>query len=226
MSLAIVLVSGGLDSCVTAAIAARRGSLAFLHLRYRQRTEEREFAAFSALADHFQVETRLVVDVDYMRQIGGSSLVDTTQPIPENGDADNLPTTYVPFRNANLLGVAVAWAEVIDATDIYIGAHEAESHYPDCRREFFTAYERMVAAGTSPQTQVRIQTPLIGWDKAAIVRCGLALTAPLHLTWPAISAKTSPAAAARVAACAWRAFAGPVPTTPCPTPLFQGANPC
>ena len=129
MSLAIVLVSGGLDSCVTAAIAARRGPLAFLHLRYRQRTEEREFAAFSALADHFQVETRLVVDVDYMRQIGGSSLVDATQPIPED-DAADLPTTYVPFRNANLLGVAVAWAEVIGATDIYIGAHEAESHYP------------------------------------------------------------------------------------------------
>ena len=130
MSLGIVLVSGGLDSCVTAAIAARRGPLAFLHLRYRQRTEKREFAAFSALADHFQVETRLVVDVDYMRQIGGSSLVDATQPIPEDGDADNLPTTYVPFRNANLLGVAVAWAEVIGATDIYIGAHEGREPLP------------------------------------------------------------------------------------------------
>ena len=127
MSLGIVLVSGGLDSCVAAAIAARRGPLAFLHLRYRQRTEEREFAAFSALADHFQVETRLVVDVDYMRQIGGSSLVDATQPIPENEAAAGLPTTYVPFRNANLLGVAVAWAEVIGATDIYIGAHEARA---------------------------------------------------------------------------------------------------
>ncbi len=183
MSLAIVLVSGGLDSCVTAAIAARRGPVAFLHLRYRQRTEEREFAAFSALADHFQVETRLVVDVDYIRQIGGSSLVDATQPIPEDDATASLPTTYVPFRNANLLGVAVAWAEVIGATDIYIGAHEAESHYPDCRREFFAAYERMVATGTGPQTQIRIQTPLIDWDKAAIIRCGLALAAPLHLTW-------------------------------------------
>lgn len=182
MSLAIVLVSGGIDSCVTAAIAARRARLAFLHLRYRQRTEGREFAAFSALADYFQVETRLVVDVEYMRQIGGSSLIDATQPIPEE-DEDDLPTTYVPFRNANLLGVAVAWAEVIGAADIYIGAHEAESPYPDCRREFFAAYERMVAAGTGPQTQVCIQTPLIDWDKAAIVRCGLALAAPLHLTW-------------------------------------------
>ncbi len=183
MSLAIALVSGGLDSCVAAAIAARRGPLAFLHLRYRQRTEGREFAAFTALADHFQVEPRLVVDVEYMRQIGGSSLVDATQPIPENEAASGLPTTYVPFRNANLLGVAVAWAEVIGATDIYIGAHQAESQYPDCRREFFAAYERMVAAGTGPQTRLRIQTPLISYDKAAIIRCGLALTAPLHLTW-------------------------------------------
>jgi len=183
LSLAIALVSGGLDSCVAAAMAARRGRLAFLHLRYRQRTEEREFAAFSALADHFQVADRLVVDVDYMRQIGGSSLVDATQPIPEDDVEAGLPTTYVPFRNANLLGVAVAWAEVLGATDIYIGAHQAESPYPDCRREFFAAYERVVAAGTGPQTHVCIQTPLIDWDKAAIVRCGLALAAPLHLTW-------------------------------------------
>lgn len=183
MSLAIVLVSGGLDSCVAAAIAARRGPLAFLHAHYRQRTEGREFAAFSALADHFQVATRLVVDIEYMRQIGGSSLIDATQPIPEDEPTACLPTTYVPFRNANLLGVAVAWAEVLGAADIYIGAHQAESQYPDCRREFFAAYERMVAAGTGPQTQVRLQTPLIDWDKAAIIRCGLALTAPLHLTW-------------------------------------------
>ena len=137
MSLGIVLVSGGLDSCVAAAIATHRGPLAFLHLRYRQRTEGREFAAFAALADHFQVETRLVVDVDYMRQIGGSSLTDATQPIPENDAAAGLPSTYVPFRNANLLGVAVAWAEVIGATDIYIGAHEAESHYPGLSARIF-----------------------------------------------------------------------------------------
>ena len=162
-------------------MAARRGPLAFLHARYRQRTEGREFAAFSALADHFQVKTRLVVDIEYMRQIGGSSLIAATQPLPE--DEAELPTTYVPFRNANLLGVAVAWAEVLGAAHIYIGAHQAESQYPDCRREFFAAYERVIAAGTGPQTQVRLQTPLIDWDKAAIVRCGLALTAPLHLTW-------------------------------------------
>lgn len=183
LNLGIALVSGGLDSCVTAALATPEVELAFLHLNYRQRTEKRELVAFTALADHYQIEKRLVVDVAHMHQIGGSSLVDETMPVPE-GDADgDLPTTYVPFRNANLLGVAVAWAEVIGATDIYIGAHEEESVYPDCRREFFQAYERMVATGTAPQTNIRIQTPLIALDKTAIVRRGLEIEAPLHLTW-------------------------------------------
>ena len=183
MNLGIVLTSGGLDSCVTAAIAASQVELAFLHLNYRQRTEARELAAFTALADYFQVKKRLVVDLSHMQQIGGSSLVDTSLAVPEEDTHSALPNTYVPFRNANLLGVAVAWAEVIGATDIYIGAHEEESVYPDCRAEFFKAYEHMIAAGTGPQTTIRLQTPLIALDKTAIVRRGLELQAPLHLTW-------------------------------------------
>ena len=183
VNLGIALVSGGLDSCVTAALATRQVELAFLHLNYRQRTERRELAAFSALADHYQIKKRLVVDVSYMHQIGGSSLVDKTMPVPERDADGDLPTTYVPFRNANLLGVAVAWAEVSGATDIYIGAHEEESVYPDCRSDFFKAYERMIATGTGPQTKIHLRTPLIALDKAAIVRRGLALEAPLHLTW-------------------------------------------
>jgi len=183
LNLGIVLTSGGLDSCVTAAIAASEVELAFLHLNYRQRTEARELGAFYALADHFQVEKRLVVDVAYMHQIGGSSLVDTNIAVAREENDDGLPNTYVPFRNANLLGIAVAWAEVIGATSIYIGAHEEESTYPDCRNEFFKAYERMIAVGTGPQTHIRLQTPLIELDKSAIIRQGLTLAAPLHLTW-------------------------------------------
>ena len=183
VNLGIALVSGGLDSCVTAALATRQVELAFLHLNYRQRTERRELAAFSALADHYQIKKRLVVDVSYIHQIGGSSLVDKTMPVPERDADGDLPTTYVPFRNANLLGVAVAWAEVSGATDIYIGAHEEESVYPDCRSDFFKAYEHMIATGTGPQTKIHLRTPLIALDKAAIVRRGLALEAPLHLTW-------------------------------------------
>ena len=183
LNLGIVLVSGGLDSCVTAAIAAEHAELAFLHLNYRQRTEARELAAFTALADHYRVKKRLVVDISHMHQIGGSSLVDESIAVPEEETEDALPNTYVPFRNANLLGVAVAWAEVIGATSVYIGAHEEESVYPDCRHKFFKAYEEMIAAGTGPQTHIRLQTPLIALNKTAIIHRGLELAAPLHLTW-------------------------------------------
>lgn len=182
--LAVVLVSGGLDSCVAAAIATQDRRLAFLHLNYRQRTEARELRAFEDLADHFQVSQRLAVDLSFMAQIGGSSLVDPGLPIPEEeDDEDQAPSTYVPFRNANLLGIAVAWAEVIGAVDIFIGAHEEESVYPDCRLGFFSAYNRTITAGTRPDSQIQVRTPLIAMDKAAIVRTGLELGAPLQLTW-------------------------------------------
>ncbi|MBI2505497.1 MAG: 7-cyano-7-deazaguanine synthase QueC [Candidatus Latescibacteria bacterium] len=179
---AIALVSGGLDSCVAAAIAADRGEVAFLHLNYRQRTERRELEAFAAIADHYQVGRRLVVEVSYLQQIGGSSLIDPALPVPE-GETEGVPSTYVPFRNANLLGVAVAWAEVLGARRVYIGAHEEESQYPDCRAAFFAAYNRMIAQGTRPGARIRVETPLIALDKGAIVRRGVELGAPLHLTW-------------------------------------------
>ncbi|MBT4503479.1 MAG: 7-cyano-7-deazaguanine synthase QueC [Gemmatimonadetes bacterium] len=182
--LAVVLVSGGLDSCVAAAIAARDRHLAFLHLNYHQRTEARELRAFEELAAHFQVSQRLIVDLSFMAQIGGSSLVDPGQPIPEEEEAgDQVPSTYVPFRNANLLGIAVAWAEVIGAADIFIGAHEEGSVYPDCRQGFFSAYNKAITAGTRPDSQIQVRTPLIAMDKTAIVRTGLELNAPLRLTW-------------------------------------------
>jgi 7-cyano-7-deazaguanine synthase len=182
--LAVVLVSGGLDSCVAAVIAARDRRLAFLHLNYRQRTEGRELRAFEELAAHFHVSRRLAVDLPFMEQIGGSSLVDPGLTIPEEGeDGDQVPSTYVPFRNANFLGIAVAWAEVIGAADIFIGAHEEGSVYPDCRREFFSAYNSAITAGTRPDSQIQVRTPLIAMDKTAIVRTGLELDAPFQLTW-------------------------------------------
>lgn len=179
---AIVLVSGGLDSCVAAALAAAQGEVAFLHLNYRQRTEGRELRAFAAIADHYQAAHRLVVDVSFLQQIGGSSLIDTALPVPE-GETQGVPSTYVPFRNANLLGIAVAWAEVLGARQVYIGAHEEESQYPDCRAGFFAAYNQMVAQGTRPGADIRVETPFIGLDKGGIVRRGAELGAPLHLTW-------------------------------------------
>jgi 7-cyano-7-deazaguanine synthase len=182
---AVVLASGGMDSCVTAAVAARAHPLAMLHVSYGQRTERRERSCFDALADHFGAARRLVARLDHLRAIGGSSLTDPGIAVPEADlQRAGIPPTYVPFRNAQLLAVAVSWAEVLGAHDVFIGAVEEDSSgYPDCRRVFFEAYEAMIERGTRPGAQIRLQTPLIGMKKSAIVRLGLELGAPLHLTW-------------------------------------------
>lgn len=182
---AVVLASGGMDSCVTAAIAARAHPLAMLHVSYGQRTERRERSCFDALADHFAATRRLVARLDHLRAIGGSSLTDPGIAVPEADlQRAGIPPTYVPFRNAQLLAVAVSWAEVLGAHDVFIGAVEEDSSgYPDCRRVFFEAYEAMIERGTRPGSHVHLQTPLIGMKKDAIVRLGMELGAPLHLTW-------------------------------------------
>ena len=185
-SKAIVLVSGGMDSCVTAAIAARENKIkAFLHISYGQRTEDRERRAFNDIADHYGVIERLDVSIEYLAKIGGSSLTDETIEVAEADlESKEIPTSYVPFRNANMLAIATSWAEVIGATNIYIGAvAEDSSGYPDCRPEFYGAFQRTIDAGTKPETQIKIRTPLISMSKAEIVRKGIELHAPLHLTW-------------------------------------------
>ncbi|MGB7070527.1 MAG: 7-cyano-7-deazaguanine synthase QueC [Pyrinomonadaceae bacterium] len=182
----IVLVSGGMDSCVTAAIAREESiKLAFLHISYGQRTEASERKAFNDVADHYGVEKRLDVSIQYLAMIGGSSLTDTAIPV---SDADlgskTIPSSYVPFRNANMLSIAVSWAEVIAANAIYIGAvAEDSSGYPDCRPEFYAAFQNTVDAGTKPETRIEICTPIINLSKAQIVRKAIELDAPLHLTW-------------------------------------------
>lgn len=186
VSSAIVLVSGGMDSCVTAAIArAENQDLAFLHISYGQRTEARERKAFNDIADHYGIERRMDVSIEYLAKIGGSSLTDVSMEVT---DADlgsrEVPTSYVPFRNANMLSIAVSWAEVIGAGSIYIGAvAEDSSGYPDCRPEFYAAFQQTINAGTKPDTQIEIQTPIIDLSKAEIVSKGMDLGAPLHLTW-------------------------------------------
>lgn len=188
--LAIVLVSGGMDSCVTAAIASAECRLAFLHVNYGQRTEARELKAFNDLADHFRVERRLAVSIEHLKVIGGSSLTDPSLPVPEPvatapaPGASPVPSTYVPFRNAHLLSIAVSWAEVINATRIYIGAVEEDSSgYPDCREVFYDAFQQVIDRGTRPETRITIVTPLIHMKKSEIVRRGIELMAPLHMTW-------------------------------------------
>ena len=186
---AVVLVSGGMDSCVTAAIARETHELALLHASYRQRTERRERQAFDELADFYAVRERLVVHLDHFAQIGGSALTDARIAVPE-GDpgalivGNEIPVTYVPFRNAHFLAVAVSWAEVIGATGIFIGAvAEDSSGYPDCRPEYYRVFQQLVREGTRPETKIEMFTPVIGMRKWEIVRRGIELGAPLDRTW-------------------------------------------
>jgi 7-cyano-7-deazaguanine synthase len=182
---AVALVSGGMDSCVAAAIGGADYDLAFLHMNYGQRTERRELRAFNNVADAMGVTRRLVVPMTHLAQIGGSSLTDPAVPVDQADlTRTGVPASYVPFRNAGMLSVAVSWAEVLGAQAIIVGAVEEDSSgYPDCRRTFFEAFQKVVDAGTRPGSGIRILTPVIGMSKSQIVTRGVALGAPLHLTW-------------------------------------------
>lgn len=184
-SRAVVLMSGGMDSCVTAAIAAQTYDIAALHASYGQRTEARESQSFQRLADHFGAFTRLAVKLDHFRAIGGSSLTDPSMVIRQADlSSHDIPNTYVPFRNAHFLSIAASWAEVLGATKIFIGAvWEDSSGYPDCRPEYYEAFNRVIRAGTRPSTNITIETPLIHLSKKEIVKKGTELKAPFQLTW-------------------------------------------
>jgi 7-cyano-7-deazaguanine synthase len=201
---AVVLMSGGMDSCVTAAIAARDYEITALHASYGQRTERRELQCFQAIADHFGVERRLAVRLDHFRAIGGSSLTDSSLTIRDADLASqDIPNTYVPFRNAHFLSIATSWAEVLDARKIFIGAvWEDSSGYPDCRPEYYEAFNRVIRAGTRPSTDITIETPLIHLSKREIVKKGVELNAPFHLTWSCY--KDSDAACGICDSCALR----------------------
>ena len=185
MARAVVLMSGGMDSCVTAAIARQNYAIAALHASYGQRTERRELQSFYALADHFGAVERLAVRLDYFSAIGGSSLTDSRMQIRDADLASRqIPNTYVPFRNAHFLAVAASWAEVIGAAKIFIGAvWEDSSGYPDCRPEYYDAMNQVIRAGTRPSTRITIETPLIRLTKSDIVKRGIELAAPFELTW-------------------------------------------
>jgi 7-cyano-7-deazaguanine synthase len=196
---AVVLLSGGMDSCVTAAIAHETHQLALVHASYGQRTERRERQSFDEIADFYSANERLVVRLDHLSQIGGSALTDERIAVPErvraplgarqieveNPSAGNeIPVTYVPFRNAHFLAVAVSWAEVIGASAIFIGAvAEDSSGYPDCRPAYYRVFQQLVREGTRPETQIEIVTPVIGMRKREIIQRGIELGAPLDRTW-------------------------------------------
>lgn len=193
MKKAIVLLSGGMDSCVTVACAIDAGYEVYaLHVNYGQRTQDRELRAFTEICDHYSIEHRLVVDISHLAAIGGSSLTDsrieiTASPLADAGagmKTKDVPTSYVPFRNANILAIATSWAEVVDAEALFIGAVEEDSSgYPDCREVFFRAFEQVINTGTKPGTTIAILTPLIHLQKSEIVLLGSKLRAPLELSW-------------------------------------------
>ncbi len=183
--LAVVCLSGGMDSCVAAAVARDAHRLALLHADYGQRAARKERACFDALAGHFRAERTLVVSFPALAEIGGSSLTDPAIPVRDGAPQPGIiPSSYVPFRNAHLLAAAVSWAEVLGAHAVFVGAvWEDSSGYPDCRPEFYRAFQEVVRLGTRPESGIVLVTPVIGMSKAEIVRRGAALGAPFALTW-------------------------------------------
>lgn len=182
---AIVLLSGGMDSLVsTAQAVAECEEVNFLHFNYGQRTAAKEQACFEALVNHYQPQRHKIVSYNWLSEIGGSALTDKRIDIPLGNDSAEIPVTYVPFRNATFLCAAVAWAEVISANCIYIGAVEEDSSgYPDCRKVFFDAFSQVIATGSKKANAIEIRTPVLNLNKAEIVQLGMTLGAPFQNSW-------------------------------------------
>ena len=213
---AVVLLSGGMDSCVCAALAARNHDAAAVHVSYGQRTEERERRAFFAICDRLRIRDRLAVRNEALRAIGGSALTDDRIAVPEAASqiGHSIPVTYVPFRNAHFLAVAVSWAEVLGADKVYIGAVQQDSSgYPDCRPEYYCAYNEAVRTGTR-EGRIEIVTPLIRLRKAEIVQLGLELGAPFDLTWSCYSREDAACGVCESCVLRLRAFAAAGTTDP------------
>jgi 7-cyano-7-deazaguanine synthase len=218
---AVVLLSGGMDSCVCAALAARDYAVAALHVSYGQRTEDRERESFLAICRRLNIHDTLLVRNDALRAIGGSALTDESIAVP-TGDptvhtpGHEIPVTYVPFRNAHFLAVAVSWAEVLGAEKVYIGAVEQDSSgYPDCRPAYYQAFNQVIKAGTKEGT-IEIATPLIHLRKVEIVRLGLELGAPFDLTWSCYSGRDQACGVCDSCVLRLRAFAAAGTTDPIP----------
>ncbi len=184
----VVCLSGGMDSCVTLAMAAQAHAVYALHFTYGQRTAKRERQSFEALCDHYAVAARLVAPQPALGAMGGSALTDTSIAVPTEDSGSSVPVTYVPFRNGQILALACAWAEVVGAEAVYLGAVEEDSSgYPDCRESFFDAFTVALNEGTRPETSIEIRTPLLHLSKSQIVGRGIDQGAPLGLTWSCYS---------------------------------------
>src|SRR5215475_8692894 len=215
-----------MDSCVCAALAAREGGAAALHVSYGQTTEERERRAFERICDRLGLAPRLALRNESLSIVGGSALTDPSIPVPEAREqiGAGVPITYVPFRNAHFLAAAVSWAEILEAEKIYIGAVEQDSSgYPDCRPEYYRAFNQVVKAGTR-EGKIEVVTPLIGMRKAEIVKLGLQLGAPFDLTWSCYSREDKACGVCESCVLRCRAFAEAGAADPIPyvLPEHQG----
>lgn len=212
-------MSGGMDSCVCAALAARDTQAAAMHISYGQRTESRERLAFERICDRLRIDRRLALRNEVLKAVGGSALTDTAIQVPEaEGEigCGGIPVTYVPFRNAHFLSAAVSWAEVLDATRVYIGAVEQDSSgYPDCRPAYYEAFNRVIQAGTR-EGKIEVVTPLIAMRKVEIVRLGLELGAPFDLTWSCYSREDKACGVCESCILRLRAFAAAGSNDPIP----------
>ncbi|HEY6252168.1 MAG TPA: 7-cyano-7-deazaguanine synthase QueC [Candidatus Angelobacter sp.] len=215
----VVLLSGGMDSCVCATLAARDTQTAALHISYGQRTEERERQAFLRICDRLGIEKRLLLRNEVFAAIGGSALTDASIQVPEAQreiGGHGVPVTYVPFRNAHFLSAAISWAEVLDVTRVYIGAVEQDSSgYPDCRPAYYKAFNAVIQAGTR-EGKIEVVTPLIAMRKAEIVKLGLELGAPFDLTWSCYSREDKACGVCESCVLRLQAFAAAGTTDPIP----------
>jgi 7-cyano-7-deazaguanine synthase len=223
----VVLLSGGMDSSVCAAVAAQESEAAALHVSYGQRTENRERRAFEQICDRLGISRRMVIRNGALGHIGGSALTDSRIGVPEAEEQigqGKIPVTYVPFRNAHFLSAAVSWAEVLDATRIYIGAVEQDSSgYPDCRPAYYRAFNEVIKAGTR-DGRIEIITPLIALRKVEIVRLGLELGAPFELTWSCYSQEESACGVCESCVLRLRAFAEAGARDPIPYAVQAGSH--
>lgn len=183
---AVVLVSGGMDSATATVEAHERGfEIYALHVSYGQRTESKEFECARSVTEYVDAADFLHVETSHLAKIGASSLTDAEIEVEDaNLDSDDIPNSYVPFRNANLLSMAVSYAEANSCEAVFMGAHSEDfSGYPDCRPEFFEAFEQVVDVGTKPKTKIEILAPFAEWSKTEIAQHGLELGVPFENTW-------------------------------------------
>ncbi len=208
---AVLCLSGGMDSTVCAALASREYDVYALHFSYGQRTEARELASATEIARLTGAKEFLPLKIDLFRRIGGSALTDEAIAVPEAPAEEaaigaEIPVTYVPFRNAHFLSAAVSWAEVLGAERVFIGAVEQDSSgYPDCRPVYYEAFNELIRRGTK-EGDIRVETPLIAMRKSEIVRLGVELGAPFHVSWSCYSGEREACGACESCVLRLRAF--------------------